>query len=92
MKGRSFLYSVDNASLSILNLIREAEMCILEVDASVQSIPLYVFATGGLRSICDEERDALLHSVFSHIQQESSLFRLVSDVSGVLTGDSAELV
>lgn len=85
LRGRSFVHSLDDASLSILNLTREAEACILRVDASVKSIPLYLFATGGLRSLLEAERDALLHSVYSRVQQEG-LFQLVDDVSGVLIG------
>ncbi|KAK8823562.1 hypothetical protein WA577_002482, partial [Blastocystis sp. JDR] len=81
-----FVHALDDAAQSVLNLTREAEGCILGVDASVDSIPLYLFATGGLRSMLEEERDALLRSVYSRVQQESGLFHVVSNVSGVLTG------
>ena len=87
-RGRFFVHALDGAAQSVLNLTREAEGCILGVDASAHSIPLYLFATGGLRSMLEEERDALLRSVYSRVQQESGVFHVVSDVSGVLTGSS----
>lgn len=87
-RGRFFVHALDDAAQSVLNLTREAEGCILGVDASVDSIPLYLFATGGLRSMLEEERDALLQSVYTRVQQDSGVFHVVSDVSGVLTGSS----
>lgn len=68
------------------SLLQDAMVCVQQKGVIAREIPLYVFATGGIRSIPNPDRDHLLQSVYSHLQQESPFFTIQDSQFDVLTG------
>lgn len=68
------------------SLLQDAAVCVQQKGVVAQEIPLYVFATGGVRSIPSPDRDRLLQSVYSHLRKESPFFTIQNSQFDVLTG------
>lgn len=68
------------------SLLQDAMVCVQQKGVVTQEIPLYVFATGGIRSIPSPDRDRLLQSVYSHLRKESPFFTIQNSQFDVLTG------